>query len=444
LRHRAPTALSIAITADEYQDAEQRLVKLHQVQAFPEELAELKAGRAVSRSSKLVNLSPFLANDGLIRIRSRLCESEVQANPIVLAPKGDLVVRIVQSYHDLQNHGGVSSTLAEVRSKFWILRGRQTVRKILNQCMRCRRDKAKPVLQPTGNLPVERVTPSKPFTVIGVDFAGPLVTSANEKCYITLFTCGSTRAVHLELSPTMSACDFQQSFRRLIARRGLCAAVYSDNALTFKRVAADFAPRGVKWNFIPEKAPWMGGFYERLVGTVKRSLKKALGTRVLSYRELETAIIEVEAIVNCRPLTYMTEDPDDCALTPSHFLVGDRLTALPRSNVKIITSSDLQRAYRLRDQALQRFWKIWTKDYLQNLRTAHFSIARSARVLQTGDLVIIFEQSVPRNRWKLGRIKQLYYGKDGIARVARVLVKTDRGKTLLKRAVRHLYPLEAQ
>jgi hypothetical protein len=296
-------------------------------------------------------------------------------------------------------------------------------------------------VQPYGQLPPERITPTKPFCVIGVDFAGPLYTDDGKKCYITLFTCGTTRAVHLELSPTMNTWDFHQSFRRFIARRGLCSVVFSDNALTFKRTAVDFAHRNIKWKFIPERAPWVGGFYERLVGSVKRSLKRAIGRSSLSYRELETILIEVEAIVNCRPLTYVTDDPSaPTALTPSHFLVGDRLTALPP--VKAPVTEDLRKAYRKREQLLQSFWKRWVQDYLQQLRTAHHSPRASPKPLEVGELVLVQDKAIPRTQWKLGRVLETFAGRDGIVRVARVSVTTNRGTSELRRATAHLFRLE--
>lgn len=185
-------------------------------------------------------------------------------------------------------HSGLQGTLMQLRERFWILRGRQVTKKIVNQCFVCRRFKAKPGRQITAPLPRDRVTEASPFETMGVDFAGPLLVKPNnQKSYIALFTCAVTRAVHLELVSDLTTESFLLAFRRFVARRGICRVIYSDNDKTFKRAADElqalwnklntdqlrefFSERRIQWKFIVERVAWWGGMWERMVKSVKLS-----------------------------------------------------------------------------------------------------------------------------------------------------------------------------
>ena len=133
-----------------------------------------------------------------------------------------------------------------MRDQFWIMRGRQTVKKSMKRCVRCRKVEGKHVSLPQQPyLPDERVLDDPPFMHTGIDFTGPLYTSekgANEedsKTYVCLFTCASTRAVHPELTKRLSSEAFMLAFRRSTSRGGLPVALLSDNARTFKSPSKD-------------------------------------------------------------------------------------------------------------------------------------------------------------------------------------------------------------
>ena len=224
----------------------------------------------------------------------------------------------------------MEETLVELRSEYWVPKGRQLVKKTLHQCVICKKLEGLPYkASKRAELPETRVTDVPAFTHVGVDFAGPLFTKTTRgtaKTYICLFTCATSRAIHLELLPDLSSEAFIRGLQRFAGRRGTPASITSDNAKTFKRAnkdlaqlfkarkAQDFAAnQGITWNFILEKAPWWGGYYERMIQLVKRSLRKILGKAQLTYEELLTVLIEVEGVVNSRPLTYIypevTEEP---------------------------------------------------------------------------------------------------------------------------------------
>lgn len=139
-------------------------------------------------------------------------------------------------------HAGVRDTLVQIREKYWILRAKQIVKKVVSRCTLCKRFKVKAGQQTTAPLPKDRITESPPFEVTGLYFAGPLYVKAQgsiKKSYIALFTCAVTRAIHLELVSDQSTENFLLALKRFTSRRGLCKVIYSDNAKTFKRADND-------------------------------------------------------------------------------------------------------------------------------------------------------------------------------------------------------------
>ena len=186
--------------------------------------------------------------------------------------------------------------------------------------------------------------------MVGLDFAGPLFCSdfPNHKFYLLLFTCSVVRGIHLEITDSLALPDCILAVRRFISRRGLPSTIYSDNAKTFKafskQIGAIFGHLAPSWRFIAPLSPWWGGWWERLIKSVKSSLKKSLGTSCLTRCELETTVLEIEACINSRPLTYASgEIEHDNPLTPAHFLIGrPHMVQIPieESNVAI-SSEDL-------------------------------------------------------------------------------------------------------
>ena len=340
------------LTAIEVRTAQLHIIRLVQKEAFAVEFFALKNRKPLSIKSPLAGLRPYHDGvDDVIRLRRRTeFTREPVENLLVLPHKHRLVTLIVWDTHRRLKHAGVSQTITEIRQSIWILKGRRTVRDLLTRCVECRRLTGPCLRQPTAPLPADRCSSARPFEITGVDFAGPLFIKDNagvtSKVYICLLTCAAIRGIHLELVSSLSTADFILAFKRFVATRGLCRVVYSDNAKTFKRasellaqlfenlrtkeVRDYFASSGIEWRFICERSPWWGGFYERLVRSVKTPLKKILGNALLSYDEINTTLKEIEATINSRPLTYVYNNPNDAQpLSPSHFILGDRLTLVP-------------------------------------------------------------------------------------------------------------------
>lgn len=234
-------------------------------------------------------------------------------------------------------HNGVADTLTDIRTRFWILKGQALVKKVLHQCKTCKVVQGKNLQAPPPLLPSFRVKEAPPFTNTGVDFASPLQVkwnsqdSCSQKCWICLFTCCVTRAVHLELVYDLTTHAFIRCFKRFSARRGLPGLIISDNGTTFKgaskvilqmikrpEVLQHFDGLGIKWRFNIERAPWWGGLFERMVQSTKRCIRKYVGKAKLTQEELLTLTVEVEGVLNSRPLTHITTFEDGNPLTPSH------------------------------------------------------------------------------------------------------------------------------
>ena len=191
----------------------------------------------------------------------------------------------------------------------------------------------------------------------------------------------------------------------------------------------------------PTMLPWWGGWWERLVRSVKSCLKKTLHFTQASRTELETILIEIEFIINSRPLTYISEDhKDPSPLTPNHFLLGRPVGSLGKVGDKFESSpTDLLFCYTTKQQSIAKFWDMWSKDYLRNLPP---SISKPFHVknLKIGDLVMIEgDNKFSRLTWPLGVVKRVFSGPDNVARSFEL--KTAKGT--LRRSIQCLHSMES-
>nr|XP_045596726.1 uncharacterized protein LOC123757251 [Procambarus clarkii] len=276
-----------------------------------------------------------------------------------------------------------------LRQQYWIPQGRQSVKSILKNCMICRRYDARICPYP-GPPPLakEQLVHLHPFETTGVDYTGAiyLTGTADEqpiKAYICLFTCATTRAVHLEVTPDMSAQSFIQAFCRFAARRSCPNLMISDNRANLvageaclreicshPAVTSTLEQRHCRWKFIPPRAPWHGGFYERLIGTVKRFLRKSLNYIRIKLEKLQTVVVEIESRVNNQPLSYLSDDPTQHEpLSPGHLLYGRSLTPVQSlvydeiRDPSCVGQSELVQGYMCLSRIIQKWNNVWTKEY---------------------------------------------------------------------------------
>ena len=432
------------LTFDELQKAKMVLIQETQKHFFSAELKNISEGKDVPKSSRISQLNPFIGDDKLLRMGSRLQMAKLSYTakyPIIL-PKCHLSVLIARHFHVSLKHAGVNSMLVRLRDEFWIIGARQMCKRVKACCVRCRRMDAPAITQPMAPLPRFRVCEAPVFSSVGIDHAGPLFCNdSGKKLYMLLFTCSTVRAVHIEVVDSLSTSATLQAIRRFSARRGMPSLIVSDNAKGFvsAQKLLSRGPESPDWQFIVPRGPWWGGFWERMIGLVKSSLRKTLGRSSISRCELETLLCEIEACINSRPLTFSSDDPlHPVPLTPSHFLIGRPLIAGPVSDPMVdqmVDGETLRTRWERRRRLADAFWRTWSEEYIRYLPAV-----KGTRIseLRPGTLVLIHEDGWKRMDWPLGVVERTYPGRDGIVRS--VTVKTRKGQKT--RPIQRLHKLE--
>ncbi|XP_036343159.1 uncharacterized protein LOC118752380 [Rhagoletis pomonella] len=317
-----------------------------------------------------------------------------------------------------------------------------------------------------GSLPVHRCTPAPAFKHSGLDYGGPFKVRATKgrgarslKGYVALFVCLSTRAIHLELVSDMTTEAFLAALRRFFSQRGYCSDLYSDCATTFvganaclkedlvafrnqlEAGARSVAANNISWHFIPPGSPNFGGVWEAGIKSMKHHLRRVIGDALLTFEEFYTVLKQIEAVLNSRPISAISDDPTDfTALTPGHFLVGGPLIALPEPNILDIKVGRLTK-WRQLQQMQQDFWKRWSAEYLHELQARHKWQITKANI-KVGNLVLVRDERAPPTQWMLGRVLEVHAGDDAAVRVATVRTQSS----ILKRAISKLVvlPIETE
>jgi len=352
---------------------------------FFEEWTALEKGFDISKKSRLRDLNPFIDEDGLLRVGGRLQHSELQhdaKHPVILPHRSRLTELIIEHKHRKNLHTGPDATLAAVRQMYWPIRARG-IKQLCRKCVICFKSKPRISEQLMGNLPAHRVIPSRPSST-GVDFCGPIYirggkrrNSKHVKAYVAIFVCMATKAVHLEVVSDMTTDAFLNAFKRFISRRGKPADVFSDNGTNFigahgeleelrnlfsqeehkDKIINKTASDRIRWHFIPPRAPHFGDLWEAAVKSFKRHFYKIASDAALTFEEASTLITQIESILNSRPLTAMSSDPNDLNyLSAGHFLIGSTITSYPEPEITHLKINRLSRWQRL-EQIRQHFWK---------------------------------------------------------------------------------------
>lgn len=416
------------------------------------------------KRSNLQHLNVFLDNNGIIRVGDRLrhLETDVgQMHPIVL-PKGHHVsTLIVRHYHKLTHHQGRQIHGALRQAGYWLIGGHRLIAKELNQCVVCRKLRGAGMVQRMADLPADRVEEGPPFTNVGFDVFGPWMVStrrtrggvANSKRWGLVFTCLSSRAIHLEVLETMDASSFICALRRFFALRGPANLLRCDNSTNFiggkneleesmramdeRKIAQFVAEHGCQWKFNPPHASHFDCSWERQIGTIRRVLNAMfadLGRAQLTHKILVTLMAEVAAIVNARPIATIPSDTSDDPqpLSPSMILTMKSRPLGPPPGEFLPADLYVRRRWRRVQYLADQFWTRWRREYLQSLqaRSKWHHRKRNPRV---GDVVIVRDEDQQRNDWPLGRVTEAYESKDGIVRKAMIVVRKDgKLKTVLR------------
>ena len=261
-------------------------------------------------------------------------------------------------------------------------------------------------------------------------------------------------AVHIELVNNLSTDSFTNAVLRFVGRRGPPGIIYSDNGTNFRGAELDvvnalkvwdqekiqlkLTRRGIEWKFNPPAASHQGGVWERLIRSIRRILHSMVGERLVDEETLRTFLIEVEKILNDRPITPVSDDPKDLeALTPNHILL---LRRNPSSSPDLFDESDRFKARWKHVHLLaNEFWQRWTREYLPTLQERQKWLQPKPN-FKVGDLVLLAEKNLSRGQWPKGLVEQTYPDSEGMVR--QVVVRTADG--VYRRDVRKLCLLEEQ
>ncbi|XP_065356083.1 uncharacterized protein LOC135950472 [Calliphora vicina] len=447
---------TLEVSSEELNLVKEKLIIIAQKVEFAHEYYELSCRKSLTKS-KVLNLNPFLDERGLMRVGGRLANApNLQYNekfPILLPSSCHFAKILVKFIHEITLHGGNQLMLRVLRTQFFIPRAKNLIKTVIGRCKTCTIRKKQTQSQIMAALPTARTVISRPFTTTGVDFTGPfeIKNYTGRAClitkgYVCVFICFATKAIHLEAVSSLSTPAFLGAFSRFISRRGCPRNMYSDNGTNFvgasrvlqtefrcflrdvgAEVNASYAHQGIKWHFNPASAPHMGGLWESGVKSFKHHFRRIAGGLKYTFEEFSTLLARIESCLNSRPLCPLSDSFEclDC-LTPGHFLTGGPLLAPPEVEVLECPTSVINRWQRVK--ALnQRLCSRWKNEYLKDLQKRN-KWKFALKDLEVGDMVVIKEDNMPTNEWRLGRVEKLHRGKDGHVRV--VGVKTARGSII--------------
>jgi len=206
-------------------------------------------------------------------------------------------------------------------------------------------------------------------------------------------------------------------------------------------VATYLADDQISWKFIPTRSSHLEGLWEAAVKSAKFHLRRVLGDSLLTYEDMYTLLVQIEACLNSRPFQPLSTDINDLTpLTPSHFLIGDSLAAQPDENVTDAKISTLER-YKLLAQKTQRFWQRWSKEYPSTLQLRTKWKKDCATSLQLGSLVVLMDENTPPLRWAMAQVVNLHPGADGVIRVASVRLSSG---NVVERTLSKICPLPVE
>ena len=444
------------------------IIRTVQREVFSEEVHALEAGRPLPKDSKILSLSPYLDDCGVLRVGGRIREanmSSLEMNPIIV-PNHHIAVLLTRYFHERVYHQGRTFTENVIRKAgFWLVGGRRLVSSCIFKCVRCRRLRGRQESQKMADLPFARLDPAPPFTYVGIDVFGPWTISTRKtrggqihsKRWALIFTCMVIRAVHIEVLEEMSSSCFINALRRFCAIRGEVKVIYSDCGTNFvgsvkdlnahvinvdDRPVKDYlVEKHINWVFNPPHSSHMGGVWERMIGVARRILDGLLlDVRQLTHEVITTLMAEVSSIINARPLTSVSTDPEvPYPLSPATLLT---LKTEHSVNAFYLENLDRKDMYRQQWKCVQHlansFWLRWKNEYLPTLQLRR-KWQQDRKNLQEGDIVLLREESAHRNDWPVGVIVKAHMSDDDCVR--KVDVRLGRDGKVFTRPVKEVVVL---
>ena len=437
------------LSVQEIQNAEITIIKMVQSDVYKTEIKELlssKCGKQRSlKNSSLQQLDPFIDDENMLRVGGRL-QAAVSISygikhPYLLPKNGHITHLIAEHFHTVTGHQGRGMTINTIRNNgIWIVGCSSVVSRLIHNCIICRKNRGRLQTQKMANLPADKLSPQPPFSYCGMDFFGPFLVKEGRKVmkrYGCVFICLASRAVHIEVSPSLSTDSFINVLRCFIAIRGPVRQLRCDQGTNFvgaqnelnkaileldnetvKKYLVDHGCDYLTFKMNIPSSSHMSGSWERQIRTIRSillGLMSQAGTQ-LDDQSLRTLMYEVMAIINSRPLCVDTlSDSSIEPLTPNQLLtLKSQIILPPPGNFERI---DLYaRKYWRRVQYLTNvFWSRWKTEFIHSLQS-RLKWKRPSRNVQIGDVVILKEENMIRGQFQLARIHKLYPDENGLVR----------------------------
>jgi hypothetical protein len=397
----------------------------------------------------------------LLRASGRLSAakhlSDEAKYPMLLHTSHPYTKMYVRYVHEktLQHTGGANTVISHINKKYWVPSLAPLVKKVLYDCVCCRRRDKKQTTQKMAPLPEFRIPGDlrvAPFTTTAIDMAGPFRTKnkgrgkGRNKRWLLIFRCTLTQAIHCEMLYACTAESFMLALERMLACRPMPRTFVCDNGTNFRRGAREIAgidainvdlaqqTLGINFIFSPSNSPHWNGVIERFVQAAKRALATVLqSNEVPTDEELNTALMKVAGYLNNMPISYTKHatDPRDIdPLTPAHFLMGQPYAELAPLTEAVATSYTQRFDYIT--SLLDQFWSRMVRELTTHLRVyAKWSATR--REVLVGDVAVLLVDK-KRNHYPLVIVSQVLPGRDGVAR--RIMVWD--GKTHTHRSIANI------
>lgn len=341
------------------------------------------------------------------------------------------------------NHEGVAATLLRTRRKAWVVQGRRTVKKVINECLTCKKQRARLCQQVMSDLPQERTSRANPFEYTTLDLFGPFEVRdavkkrVKKKVWGVVYCCMASRAVHADLVDDQSSESFLQAYSRFTALRGHPKKLWSDRGSNFvgarpalrelhrhlaclqKASVENMAARNGtewQWDFHPADAPHRNGAAEAAVKLIKRALHSLCGTTsCYTWGEFQTLLYSAANLTNDRPIDAKAQEQEDAVeyLTPNSLILGR--TGQGGDMYGIDVETHPWRRLRAVQAGVDKFWSKWSELAGPNLFIRH-KWHRAERSVEVGDMVWLADQNALRGQFRLGRVVATYPDKKGIVR----------------------------
>lgn len=411
--------------------AKKEILKKAQESCFQEELLSFQGTTPESASSSKMTVKKLshiyksdpVLSSGLIRVGGRLqclLISKSAKHQVILPKQHHVSNLIIHHYHLRCGHSGLEYRLSMIKEKYWIIQARISLRRVLNGCFHCKKVQATIRQQKMANLPKGRVSPSEPpFTCIGVDCFGPLFVHRGRsivKRYGVLFTCLAVRAIHNEVTHSLDTDSFINALRCFIWRRGQPQRIPSDNGSNFVRGEKELweainawnqekiheflLAKNTKWIFNPLAGSHNASIWERCIWTTRKVMKGRLQDQPLDDGGLFTLLCKVESIINSRPITKVSDNPE--ALTPNHLLLLRTGPTLPPGSFAKDDNFSCPR-WRQVQYLADVFLPAPQERRKWNGASRNFSV---------NGVALVLDEPTPRCSWPLGRVLEVHQSRD--------------------------------